>query len=137
MTLKDRLKVATKKQLQECLDLLEFRQVAIKPFKLSMKLKDKENNGSTATTLTFADDGILFQVKGHSDSTSADDKGYPIYIERYNKEIYVRVWGDINEEDVTENICIKKARNKERWTTIDLNPNDPRNQKRMWEGTNL
>lgn len=110
MTLKDRLKVATKKQLQECLDLLEFRQVGKESFSLPYKLKDLgDKKGSFSANVTLCNGSILIGVKGFSDYNSEDDSGFPILVEKYKGGLYLRIWNDINDEDVTNNICMSGA----------------------------
>ena len=110
MTLKDRLKIATKKQLQECLDLLEFRQVGKESFSLLYKLKDLgDKKGSFSANVTLSNGSILIGVKGFSDFNSEDNSGFPILVERYEGELYLRVWNDINDEDVTNHICMSGA----------------------------
>lgn len=115
MTLKDRLKVATKKQLQECLDLLEFRQVGKESFSLPYKLKDLGNvKGSFSANVTLSNGCILIGVKEYSDHVSLDNLGFPILVERYEGSLYLRVWNDINKEDVTHHINMDGARNENR-----------------------
>lgn len=119
LTLKDRLKIATNKQLRECRSLLQYRQTGKGPFMFPIILKDRgEVKGNTKACITLENDCILFNAKGYSDCVTANDQGYPFLIERYNKEIYIRLWNDINTEDPTDNISLRGARNDNRTKAI-------------------
>jgi len=58
----------------------------------------------------FINGYILIQPKGFGDACSADGKGWPIMIEKYQGRMRVIVWGDIMEEDPTHTIDLSNAR---------------------------
>jgi hypothetical protein len=54
--------------------------------------------------------GISIFFEGYGDCTSQDDSGTPVYIEKYDGKLQVRIYGDINSEDATHNISLEGAR---------------------------
>jgi hypothetical protein len=63
----------------------------------------------------FADDrDISIRVEGYSDACSLDGCGTPILIERWEGELRVVIWGDINQEDPTHIISLEGARESKR-----------------------
>lgn len=63
--------------------------------------------------------GIALHFEGHGDCTSQDDCGTPVYIEKYDGDVSVRIYGDINSEDPTCNISLGGALLKERLADHD------------------
>ncbi len=64
----------------------------------------------TGTVDAKANLGIALSFKGYGDCTSADDSGTPVYIEKYDGRLVVRIYGNINSEDPTHNISLEDAR---------------------------
>jgi len=78
--------------------------------KFDFELKDDANPKDTIKgTLEVDKLGISLSFAEHGMFT--EPEGAPIYIEFYNNEIRVHIWGDINEEDATEHISLEDARN--------------------------
>ena len=53
---------------------------------------------------------MAIRVEGYGDSLSPDDCGTPILTEKYDGELRVVIWGDINQEDPTHIISLEGAR---------------------------
>jgi hypothetical protein len=58
--------------------------------------------------------GIALHFDGYSDCCSTDDNGTPVYIEKYDGDLRVIVYADINHEDPTHVISLQGARNEKR-----------------------
>lgn len=58
--------------------------------------------------------GFAIRIDGYSDCSSKDSQGTPIYLEKHEDEIYLRVFADINSEEPTHNISLKHARDSNR-----------------------
>ena len=56
-----------------------------------------------------SDLGVSLYFEGYGDMTSQDDCGTPVYIEKYDGELKVRIYGDINSEEPTHNISLEGA----------------------------
>ena len=54
------------------------------------------------------------QVEGYGDCCSADGQGTPVVIERYEGQLRVVIWADINQEDATHVIVLENAREDKR-----------------------
>ena len=55
--------------------------------------------------------GLELMFDGYSNCCSEDDDGCLLYIEYYDSELFVRVYGDINSEEPTAVINLETARN--------------------------
>ena len=55
------------------------------------------------------DHGIAINFHGYSDFCSQDHNGTPVYIEKYDNELRLVVYGDINQEDPTDIISLEGA----------------------------
>ncbi|MFK5950996.1 MAG: hypothetical protein QM500_19765 [Methylococcales bacterium] len=55
--------------------------------------------------------GIGVALEGYSDYYSDDQTGVPIFIEKYEGDIKVRIYGDINNDSPTQVISLKEAKN--------------------------
>jgi len=78
-----------------------------------MRLLDseiKDEGKFTRTTFHLDDHGIVIGFEGYSDHSSNDHSGSPIFIERCEGDIILRVFGDINREDPTHTISLVNAR---------------------------
>lgn len=73
-----------------------------------------KNLGALKITIEATDLGICIGIQEHSDCCSDDGGGTPIFIEKYEGEVYLRVYGDINSEEPTESICLSGARISQR-----------------------
>ncbi|MBT0587972.1 hypothetical protein [Alteromonas oceanisediminis] len=60
--------------------------------------------------------GLGIHIKGYGDCCSDDDMGQPIYIEKYDGQLMVRVYGDINSDSPTHTINLEGARLDKRVT---------------------
>jgi hypothetical protein len=58
--------------------------------------------------------GIALHFAGYGDCTSNDNSGQPVYIEKYEGRLLVRVYGDINSENPTHLISLEGARLEKR-----------------------
>jgi hypothetical protein len=79
---------------------------------IALLLDSESNDEGTFTRATFHldDHGIVIGFEGYSDHTSDDHSGSPIFIERCEGDIVLRVFGDINREEPTHTISLAKAR---------------------------
>lgn len=64
----------------------------------------------TATINTTSNLGIAISFSGHGDYYSQGDNGSPIYIDKYEGDIRVVIYGDINNEDATHKVSLKDAK---------------------------
>ena len=73
-----------------------------------------EDDRGTDVNITNGPNGILVAVQGYGDMPSPDGQGQPILIEKYNGELRVVIWSDINQEDPTHIISLEGAREDKR-----------------------
>lgn len=74
-------------------------------------LKDESNDETvTATINTTGNLGIAISLSGYGDYYSQEDNGSPIYIDKYEGDIRVVIYGDINNEDATHKVSLKDAK---------------------------
>lgn len=84
----------------------------LEPAIVSIDLDDGDSDEPNISGQIFCDGiGICMTFDGYSDCSSADNRGVPVFIEKYEGEMAVRVFGDINREDPTERISLNGARN--------------------------
>lgn len=57
---------------------------------------------------------LMIAVKGYGEACSGDGDGHPILLERYQGQLRLVVWGDINQEDPTHIISLEDAREDRR-----------------------
>lgn len=60
--------------------------------------------------------GIGIHFDGYGDCCSDDNCGTPVYIEKYDNEVRVRVYSEINSEEATHNVSLKEAKLDKRKT---------------------
>ncbi|MDH5232034.1 MAG: hypothetical protein OEY38_18375 [Gammaproteobacteria bacterium] len=65
-------------------------------------------------SLIIEDIGISFQFDGYTDNYSDDNTGFPVFVEKYQDEVFVRVYGDVNRDDPTLVASLSNARNDRR-----------------------
>jgi hypothetical protein len=82
------------------------------------ELKDRESGKTVSCTVSFSRGQIWVQVAGYGDSTSKDGAGFPIGIAYYEESVWVTVWGNINQDQPTERLCLDGARESNRDDTI-------------------
>lgn len=58
--------------------------------------------------------GITLSFDGHSDSSSEDGEGTPVYIGLYQDEVKVSVYSDINRQDPSFSVDLSEARCEKR-----------------------
>jgi hypothetical protein len=74
-------------------------------------LLDEVNDDSvTGSINTNGDLGVALYFDGFGDCCHQDNSGTPVYIEKYDGEVIVRIYGDINNEEPTHNISLEGAR---------------------------
>jgi hypothetical protein len=54
--------------------------------------------------------GLAIYFEGFGDCSSADNMGTPVYIEKFDGELFVRVYSDINSDAPTHTIPLEGAR---------------------------
>ncbi len=93
----------------------------IEPAALSFTLLDEaEDDSINGTADAKSDLGLSVFLKGYGDCCSQDHCGTPIYIEKYDGEVFVRIYGDINAEEPTHNISLAGARLEKRLSPIEV-----------------
>lgn len=79
------------------------------------KLLDRSMKGeSTEGKVRATSQGISLEFDGYSDNGSVDNQGQPIFIERDQGDIIIRLWENINSADPTRKIILNGARNEKR-----------------------
>lgn len=73
------------------------------------ELKDRESGKTVSCTVDFSHGQIWVQVAGYGDYSSKAGAGVPIGIEYYQEKVWITVWGNINQEDPTERLCLDGA----------------------------
>ena len=73
--------------------------------------KEKDINGFVDNKINL---GIALHFSGYSDFCSADDNGTPVYIEKYDGDLRVIIYADINQEEPTHVISLESARVEKR-----------------------
>ena len=63
----------------------------------------------TSCRIAYGDSSIYIRPEGHGDCGSRDGHGWPVMIERYNGDIRIVVWADINQENPTHIIDLAGA----------------------------
>lgn len=77
----------------------------------SFTLQDDTGHGDvTGNVNNVAHLGLAIHVEGYGEYSSQDDQGAPVYIEKYDGELRVLVYADINQEDPTHVVCLEGAR---------------------------
>jgi hypothetical protein len=79
----------------------------------SGSLRDSHTgDGATVPfTVELSEAGTLwFRAAGYGDANSHDGAGFPVKIEWYEGQLWVLVWGDINNPDPTHRIPLTAAR---------------------------
>ena len=54
--------------------------------------------------------GIALHFEGYGDCCSNDDNGTPVYIEKFDNDVKVRVYSNINSEDATHSISLENSK---------------------------
>jgi len=74
--------------------------------------KDGEAHRVNSTKVRVdVENGTLYLYpEGYGDASTEDGEGCPVMIERWNGELRVVVWSDINKEDPTHIISLEGAR---------------------------
>tara|TARA_R110002033_G_scaffold135713_6_gene175487 strand:- start:34256 stop:34876 length:621 start_codon:yes stop_codon:yes gene_type:complete len=83
-------------------------------FPFSLKCDSNQSNDLNGYADNGVSLGLSIHVAGYSDHTSTDDTGAPVYLEQYNGELRVIVYGDINQQDPTHVISLEGAKVSER-----------------------
>jgi hypothetical protein len=82
-------------------------------FTLKDEAQDSEHD-ITGTIDTKESLGVAMTFKGYSDCTSQNDIGTPVYVEKYQGELRVLIYADINRQDATHTISLSGAKNSKR-----------------------
>jgi len=80
-------------------------------FSLRDEVVDDEIGGSVDARSNI---GIALHFSGYGDCTSNDNSGQPVYIEKYEGRLLVRVYGNINSPNPTHSISLEGARLEKR-----------------------
>jgi hypothetical protein len=73
-------------------------------------LHDETTDTAIVVKLHCTERGIELIAPGHGDNTSEEGHGTPVWIEFRDGELWVRVWGNIGQEDPTHRIGLAGAR---------------------------
>ena len=68
------------------------------------------DNESTSIQIKINNQGIEICPVGYGDATSEDGHGCPVFLEIWDGELRVVIWGDIKKEDPTHIISLEGAR---------------------------
>lgn len=86
--------------------------------KAVFKLRDgdayDDKTKEVKVTVHSSEVGLEVRIDGYSDCSSNDSEGAPIYLEKYEDEMFLRVFSDINCEEPTHSISLNGARNTKR-----------------------
>ena len=78
---------------------------------LTFKLRDAEVQDEISGTVdTTSDIGISISFSGYGDCCHEDGYGSPVFIEKYDGNVMIRIYGDINSEEPTHNISLEGAK---------------------------
>jgi len=77
---------------------------------LEIELYDQDTEKHHSVRIAFDEYGIYITPKGYGDYYSNDGDGIPIMVEVFGGEPRVILWDDINEQDSTHIISLKKAK---------------------------
>lgn len=74
-------------------------------------LRDAWNADDATVRCALDFDGYTLWIRpaGCGDASSLPDNGWPIKLEYYDGEVWLVVWGDINQEDATHRISLTGA----------------------------
>ena len=67
------------------------------------------HDGEVSGTIEINQLGIFLKFDGYGNCNSEENDGEVIWIEFYEGELRVLVWGDINKEDATHRISLEGA----------------------------
>ena len=83
--------------------------------KVDFQLRDQGTAETVTGYVDFKSEfGIDVHVKGYRTSCYEDDVGIPIFIEKYDGELLIRAYGDINSDEPTHNVSLEGARLEKR-----------------------
>ena len=83
--------------------------------KVDFQLHDEGTGENVTGYIDFKSDlGIGLHFDGYGDSGHEDDVGIPIFIEKYDGELLIRAYGDINSDEPTHNVSLEGARLEKR-----------------------
>ena len=77
-------------------------------------LTDPDSSETVSCTVEFANGKLWVEIEGYGGGASHPGYGVPIGIEYYENAVWVTVWGDINNSDPTERVCLDGARETNR-----------------------
>jgi len=63
-------------------------------------------------------DAIALRPEGYGEASAGDGSGFPVLIEKWDGELRVIVWADINRQDPTHIISLEGARESARKETV-------------------
>ncbi len=90
-----------------------------KPVDTTLILDDKSDDPelkgpSQLVSITGTRDALEIRPKGFGEACAEDGYGVPVFLELYEGELRLIVWGDINQQDPTHIICLDGAREDRR-----------------------
>ena len=77
-------------------------------------LTDPDSGTTVSCTVEFANGKLWVELEGYGDGSSQPGCGVPLGIEYYENAVWVTVWGDINNSEPTERVCLDGARETNR-----------------------
>ena len=76
------------------------------------RLRDDETGQELTGVISNEGNGLSIHIDGYGTKTEA--KGFPVYIDLFDGELSVKVWGDINQEDRTHSVSLEGAKEEKR-----------------------
>jgi len=76
--------------------------------------KAEDGRGQQLVTIEYDGDCVAIRPEGYGEASAADGHGFPVLLERYNGELRLVVWADINKQDPTHIICLDGAQESRR-----------------------
>ncbi len=78
---------------------------------IPFELYDESEGDSIEGYIDMESDlGIALHFEGYGDCCSDDDNGKPVYIEKFDNDVKVRVYSEINSEEPTHSISLENSR---------------------------
>lgn len=72
-------------------------------------LRDESTEASLAVKVSGTFAGVNIAIEGYGECTMQDGYGAPIFLEFYEGKLWLRVWGDINQEEPTASLDLSGA----------------------------
>ena len=91
---------------------------------ITLKDKHEDHQGESQVLRIESEgngDGLAILPEGYGELGTQEGHGAPIYIERYEGELRMLIWADINQQDPTHIICLDGAQESRRGQPLIVN----------------